>query len=86
MDSKMTVEVGGHRLRTTDSSGRGAGEVARVSVGGAGMAHQSTHGRGRVVAHQRVRGDRAGGAVVFVEQLADFDAWRVGGGGVAFRW
>jgi hypothetical protein len=38
------------------------------------------------VEHQLVSGKTDEGAVIFVEQLPDFDAWRVAGGGVAFRW
>jgi hypothetical protein len=46
---------------------------------------QRTAGQG-FVEHQLVAGETDVGAVIFVEQLPDFDAWRVAGGGVAFRW
>ena len=38
------------------------------------------------VQQQLVASETDEGAIVFVEQLSDFDAWRVAGGGVAFRW
>ncbi len=38
------------------------------------------------VQQQLVPGGSDEDAIVFVEQLPDFDAWRVAGGGVAFRW
>ena len=81
MDSKVTVEM----------EGAASAQLIRPDVAHAQWLASplaawawriSQHAATRARASNELTGEDA---FVFVDQLADFDAWRVGGG-VAFRW
>jgi hypothetical protein len=85
MDSNMTVEM----------AGAASAQLIRPDVANAQwMAFPLAAWAWRIeerasvqahVQHGPVSGEADDDAIVFVEQLPEFDAWRVGGG-VAFRW
>lgn len=86
MDTKMTLEV----------EGAASAQLIRPDVAHAQwLASPLAAWAWRIARHTAVQGHFPHGPVpgaadedayVLVEQLPDFDAWRVGGGGVAFRW
>ena len=81
MDSRMTV----------DMEGAASAQLIRPDVAQAQwLASPLAAWAWRISRHVATRahiqhGQTDEDALVFVEQLPDFDAWRVGGG-VAFRW
>ena len=86
MDSKMTVEIEG--LASAQLVRPDVAEAKWLAFPFAALAWGMTQ---HVALHGDVRLQWAPHAIepdataLFVEQLPDFDAWRVGGG-VAFRW
>ena len=86
MDLKMTVEMeGAASAQLIRPDVAQAQWLASPLAVWAWRICQRTADQG-FVERQLVRSETDEGAVVFVEQLPDFDAWRVAGGGVAFRW
>lgn len=86
MDLKMTVEMeGAASAQLIRPDVAQAQWLASPLAVWAWRICQGTADQG-FVERQLVPSETDEGAVVFVEQLPDFDAWRVAGGGVAFRW
>ena len=86
MDSRMTVEMeGAASAQLIRPDVAHAQWLASPFAMWAWRISQRLGDQG-FVEQQLVSGDADEGVVVFVEQLPDFDAWRVAGGGVAFRW
>ena len=86
MDLKMTVEMeGAASAQLIRPDVAQAQWLASPLAVWAWRICQHTVDQG-FVERQLVPSETDEGAVVFVEQLPDFDAWRVAGGGVAFRW
>jgi hypothetical protein len=86
MDPRMTVEMeGAASAQLIRPDVAHAQWMASPFAAWAWRICQRTADQG-FVQQQPVASETDEGAIVFVEQLSDFDAWRVAGGGVAFRW
>ena len=81
MDSKVTVEIEG-----AASAQLIRPDVAQAQWLASPLAAWAWRISQHVAASAQISNELTNeDAIVFVEQLPDFDAWRVGGG-VAFRW
>jgi hypothetical protein len=84
MDSRMTIEMeGAASAQLIRPDVARAQWLASPLAAWAWRISEQIAGQGRVQYPVAFATDED--ATVFVEQLPDFDAWRVGGG-VAFRW
>jgi hypothetical protein len=81
MDPKVTVEIEG--LASAQLVRPDVAQAKWLAFPFAALAWGMTQRAGDVQSTPRESGTDA--TVMFVDQLPDFDAWRVGGG-VAFRW
>jgi hypothetical protein len=83
MDSKVVVEFEG--VASAQLVRPDVAEAKWLAFPFAALAWGMTRRTGGIQLKRAADESGADAAAMFVEQLPDFDAWRVGGG-VAFRW
>ena len=83
MDSKVSVEIEG--LASAQLVRPDVAQAKWLAFPFAALAWGMTQRAGDVQLKSMRRESGTDETVMFVDQLPDFDAWRVGGG-VAFRW
>jgi hypothetical protein len=83
MDSKVAVEIEG--LAFAQLVRPDVAQAKWLAFPFAALAWGMTQRAGDVQLKSAPRDSGTDATVMFVDQLPDFDAWRVGGG-VAFRW